>query len=71
MIESNVCPVTCQVVLGGENQTDVATGQANPTISSQLQEGIESLSSGSGNVYNQESYQRQVNFTAQVYILGI
>ena len=48
--------------VGGDNQTDVATGQANPAISSQLEGGGESLSAGpgSGNVYNQESFQRQV-----------
>lgn len=52
----------CQGVLGGENQTDVATGQANPA---QLQETIESLSPGSESIYNQESYQKQVNVHCQ------
>ena len=47
------------LTIGGENQTDVATGQANPAIDGQLQGTVESLP-GSGATYNQESYQRQV-----------
>ena len=55
------CTCACISTAGGDNQTDVATGQANPAVNAQLQGTMESLQPGpgSGSVYNQDSYQRQ------------
>ena len=48
------------LLIGGKNQTDVATGQANPGIDTHLQGTMESLPGGAGTAYSEDSYQRQV-----------
>ena len=64
---SSPYPLRCQVfyftpflLVGEKNQTNVATGQANPSTDTHLQGTVESLPGGAGTANSEDSYQRQV-----------